>query len=216
MRAAKDRTTCGILQDSTVIHESACLLLENINLSASVPDLRECIVRHCSPTLAGLKCGSMFRVPSCSRSVSQQLSSISRELAVKGVDTEILRDDHRGKLIYIYRPESLDRCLSNHEARRLLYDLGYNEHDMIGRLKERFAVCQSCPPEIGLFLDYPPEDVRGYMENNGERCHCIGCWKVYGDVDESRARFRRYRKCREVYARRFSEGYSISRLTVKA
>ena len=38
---------------------------------------------------------------------------------------------------------------------------------------------EAFPHEIGLFLSYPPEDVRRFIEHKGHESKCEGCWKVY-------------------------------------
>ena len=70
------------------------------------------------------------------------------------------------------------------------------------------------PHEIGLFLGYPPEDVRGFIENGARGCKCVGCWKVYGDAETARETFAKYKKCTDVYRARYAEGRSVERLTV--
>ena len=70
------------------------------------------------------------------------------------------------------------------------------------------------PHEIGLFLGYPPEDVLGFIDNKAGGCKCVGCWKVYGDVDEAQKTFAEYKKCTELYCAMFAKGRSIERLAV--
>lgn len=41
---------------------------------------------------------------------------------------------------------------------------------------------EAFPHEIGLFLSYPPEDVRGFIEHKGHESKCEGCWKVYAVI----------------------------------
>ena len=48
---------------------------------------------------------------------------------------------------------------------------------------------------MGLFLGYPPEDVRGFIENRAAGCKLIGCWKVYGDVDAAKEKFASFERC---------------------
>jgi hypothetical protein len=62
---------------------------------------------------------------------------------------------------------------------------------------ERFRESGPFPHEVGFFLGYPPEDVIGFMENNGKGCKLCGTWKVYGDVEKARACFREYSLCRK-------------------
>ena len=51
---------------------------------------------------------------------------------------------------------------------------------------------EAFPHEIGLFLSYPPEDVRGFIEHKGHESKCDGCWKVYGDAERAKKTFRTY------------------------
>ena len=68
----------GMELSDIVFHEPDALDIETCpeGSQASVPDLHERIVRHCAPTLAGLKCGSMFRVNSKPHGILAQVSSL--------------------------------------------------------------------------------------------------------------------------------------------
>ena len=46
------------------------------------------------------------------------------------------------------------------------------------------------PHEVGLFLSYPPEDVKGFINHRAGGFKCAGLWKVCGD-EEKRARYSR-------------------------
>ena len=37
------------------------------------------------------------------------------------------------------------------------------------------------PHEVGLFLSYPPEDVKGFIAHRANDFKCAGLWKVYGN-----------------------------------
>lgn len=41
-------------------------------------------------------------------------------------------------------------------------------------------------------LGYPAEDVQGFIENETKECKCVGCWKVYGDVEQAQKKFEQY------------------------
>ena len=88
------------------------------------------------------------------------------------------------------------------------------EEENVARLLRRLTACPCFPHEIGLFLGYPLEDVRGFMENCGRNYRLCGCWKVYGDPEAALRCFARYRKCARLYLQRYTEGHSLSRLTV--
>ena len=73
------------------------------------------------------------------------------------------------------------------------------------------------PHEIGLFLSYPPEDVRGFIAHDADRadgCKLVGTWRVYGDAESARIIFEKYRKCTETYCKQWSDGVPLTRLAV--
>ena len=85
---------------------------------------------------------------------------------------------------------------------------------MLFRSSRRLQESGDFPHEIGLFLGYPPEDVRGFIENHAEGYKFVGCWKVYGDEKSAKKQFARYKKCTDVYCSQWANGKSIERLTV--
>ena len=86
----------------------------------------------------------------------------------------------------------------------------------IERLRERLALQRGFPHEIGVFLGYPVEDVKGFIKHNGRNSKCVGCWKVYCNQCEAERAFARFNKCREVYMRLWRQGKSVQQLTVAA
>ena len=82
------------------------------------------------------------------------------------------------------------------------------------QLSKRLNETKEFPHEIGLFLGYPPEDVKGFIDNRAEGYKCIGCWKVYGDEENAKRKFECYKKCTDVYCAQWANGKSIERLTV--
>ena len=49
--------------------------------------------------------------------------------------------------------------------------------------------------EIGLFLGYPPEDVRCFMKNSPQGVKYTGPWKAYSNQEEAEKKSRLYRRC---------------------
>ena len=70
------------------------------------------------------------------------------------------------------------------------------------------------PHEVRLFLSYPPEDVKGFIENHAANAKCTGVWKVYGDERQARQTFARYKKCTQTYCERWRSGVELDRLAV--
>ena len=79
----------------------------------------ELILRQASPTLAGLKTGSLFTVPYRSEpELRADVAEMNRRLAPKGVYLRVLRVRRRA-LLYLYRPSYLSRDFSQAEAAAL-------------------------------------------------------------------------------------------------
>lgn len=176
------------------------------------------LIRHCSPTLAGLKTASLFTCPcDCREALLESLRQMNRRLRGKGLCLVPLRFSEKSALIYLYRPRRLTEDMDGPLARRLLTERGYDTGSCqrcVAQLRQRLEDSDGFPHEIGLFLGYPAEDVRGFMEEGPDRCKCSGCWKVYSDVASAQRTFDRYRKCARVYRDQWEKGKGIERLTV--
>lgn len=178
----------------------------------------ELIVRQAAPTLAGLKTGSLFTVPFRSEAeLRADIAEMNRRLAPKGVQLRLMRVRRRA-LLYLYRPGYLCRDFSRADVAELLRAYGYTAEDperCLELLGSRLQGDGDFPHEIGLFLGYPAEDVRGFIEGRAGSCKAVGTWKVYGDVDAAKRRFTQFDKCTAAYCTMLQRGKSIERLTVK-
>jgi len=178
----------------------------------------ELIVRYCSPTLAGLKTGNAF---SCRYEDEDELRDNIRRMNVrlrtKGLRILPLKKKDGLALIYVYRPARLKNDLSDEEAGRLLEKYGYEitaPERCVAHLINRLRTREDFPHEIGLFLGYPPADVKGFIENDAKCSKCVGCWKVYGDEEQAKRKFAMYKKCTDIYLDQLIRGKTIERLTV--
>ena len=176
------------------------------------------LIDHCSPTLAGVKTGSLF---TCGyknkKTLYNKIRKINQILVPKGLRLLPLRF-HKGKvLIYLYRPDQLENDLTNHTAAHPLRQCGYslkNGNCCIVELIGKLNADNSFPHEIGLFLGYPPEDVDGFMNKSSSAFKYSGLWKVYGDVDKAKRTFETYRICSEHYKHRWQTGHTLEQLAV--
>ncbi len=175
------------------------------------------LVMNSSPTLAGMKTGSLFNLSFRSLAEMEKcLLEWNSTLGRKGLKVRALRVRGTRALVYIYRSASLAKDFRDPAVRRMLIERGYLPDDpevCIQRLISRLADEGEFPHEIGLFLGYPPEDVSGFIQDaNGQKLN--GTWKVYGDVNKAKKTFERFKKCTEVYYRLLLSGVSLDRLTV--
>lgn len=178
----------------------------------------ESLVYHCAPTLAGLKTGSLFTCPYSSESeIRGEIRYFNRMLVPKGLRILPLRYARGRALIYLYRPARLQQDFSTDGREELLRERGYTDTDAtkcIIQLMNRLKCAEEFPHEIGLFLGYPIEDVKGFIENRAGHCSYTGYWKVYGDVKEAKRLFASYKKCTDIYCDQWSRGKSVAQLAV--
>lgn len=177
------------------------------------------LVRHCAPTLAGLKCGNLFSYRGY-RSQKELKRTVQRWDAIlsrKGVSLTVLHASESYVLLYVYRWAKLLSDWSQQGVRSYLTSCGYRLDDVdsaISHLAKRIGGNKDFPHEIGLFLGYPLEDVLAFIENEGQNCKCCGCWKVYYNEEEAQKQFARFQKCTQVYCKCFLQGTPLTRLTV--
>ncbi|MBE6719257.1 MAG: DUF3793 family protein [Ruminococcaceae bacterium] len=183
--------------------------------------LEKYLVEHCSPTLASLKTANMF---SCrfesEKSLITAIDTWNELFRDKGVELIILKKENGLALIYVCRRNMLTADLNKDGVKEFLTVYGYRSTDTdyaIRMLKRRLKTQKDFPHEIGIFLSYPLEDVKGFIEQGGANCLCTGCWKVYCNECEAQKTFSKFKKCREVYSRLYANGSrDILQLTVKA
>ena len=70
------------------------------------------------------------------------------------------------------------------------------------------------PHEVGLFLSYLPEDVKGFIARRANDFKCAGLWKVYGDEEKSALAVRKIQKCTEIYCTLWQSGLQLEQLAV--
>lgn len=181
------------------------------------PTFEELLAFHCAPALAGIKAANLV---SCPRQLVEDpeelIAQYGQTLGNRGIRLRILCRCPKGTLILVYREDRLARCLARPAAVRLLVQAGYPEgtvEELLDHLSRRMARRQGTfPHEIGLFLDYPPVDVIGFLRHGGKGCKLCGHWKVYGDAESARRQFQRYDRCRAALTQRVRQGYSLAQL----
>ncbi|MBR3052947.1 MAG: DUF3793 family protein [Firmicutes bacterium] len=186
----------------------------------------ELIVKHCSPTLAGIKTGNLFSVSFDSdRDMVEEIRGINRILTPRGLRAIPFRKSGSHFLLYVFRPDKLAEDLSEPRALNILREKGYRIRSVSGcvaQLADRICGTGGFPHEIGLFLGYPPEDVKGFIDSTSCGCGAsrgaklTGYWKVYGDVQKAADCFARFDRCTKAYRAALSRGRSLEQLIVRS
>ena len=184
-------------------------------------DFTESLITYCAATLAGHKAGSLF----CYRNHPTErwahiLDEWMEDLGHKGLAARVLCRGSYANQIYVYRPEMLRRTLDDPQVAQFLISLGYDRLDdldhTLSQLAAHFRDKHEFPHELGVFLDYPLADVRGFIAHGGQNYLAKGYWKIYDQADRTQKRFELFKKCSQVYLRCYRAGQPVSRLTVSA
>ena len=176
------------------------------------------LVRHCAPTLAGLKAGNLFCLDIANGVVlCNVLARWNQLLNPKGVTARIIAERGGRYFIYVYRNSALQNLGYSHEVCNFLKGFGYSCFDtesLLNFFKVRMTRSVCFPHEVGVFLGYPLDDVKDFIAYGGKNYKLIGCWKVYNDVPNSMHIFEVYKKCHKIFNERFEQGDSLEELTV--
>lgn len=177
------------------------------------------LIENCSPTMAGLKTGSLFSCAYESKSeVEESVRFFNLKLVPRGVRMVPVRFENGRVLIYVYRPDRLSRDLNDEVARAILSKKAYpteNAQLCVAELAKRLRNDSAFPHEIGLFLGYPSSDVDGFIRNKAKGAKLVGTWKVYSNEEAAREKFALFKKCTRLYKKAYSSHSSFDRLIVK-
>ncbi len=104
--------------------------------------------------------------------------------------------------------------LSNSNIKLFLAKYGYpssNElTEIFNYLNYRLNAENGYPHEIGIFLRFPLDDVKGFIQKYP--CYFIGYWKVYSNVEKTRQLFKQFDKCRDELLNSIYSGRRIENL----
>ena len=185
---------------------------------------RECrtfekkLAHFTAPTLLGIKCASLVSLSREEFDIPAYAAAFNAQAVRGGLQMQIMCRCQKRQLVLLYRPKLLQKRLEQPEIRRFLLRYGYTaDMDLAAclmRLQNRIAEKPEFPHEIGLFLSYPPEDVKGFIEHHAADFKYAGLWKVYGDEQRARDLFAKYQRCTEIYCQRLHAGSSIAQLAV--
>lgn len=170
-------------------------------------------VSQCAPFLKGMRTASVLNIE------KEWVGELYCLIRPAGISCRILAVRESRCLVFVYRKERLKEALSVQEVRRFLLEYGYEDEGIdknITRLCARMSRYSkdeiAFPHEIGVFLDYPLEDVKAFIENNGKKCLFTGYWKVYHDPERARLTFLTYDKARDSAVNEYLIGKSVSEI----
>lgn len=172
---------------------------------------------HCAPILKGSKAANIMTV------TMREFYRIGYLLQETGITYRFLKTKGEKGILYLYREKELAVYLHSKEIRSFLRGYGYrsdNLDQMLDQLSDRIMMYNhgetAFPHEIGVFLEYPLMDVKGFLENHGENFAYSGYWKVYDNVQDAVRKFRQYDEEREYAIKAIAAGKTIREIVVEA
>ncbi len=178
--------------------------------------LQEAMIEHCAPTLAGIKTANLFSIHTKDE-ITCEIRTMNGILTKKGLRLIPVKKTEKYTLVYLYRPKKLRDDLSSPEAEDILEEKGYpckNPSCCLAEHVRHLEKDKDFPHEIGLFLGYPPKDVKGFMKSPCEGVQCSGCWKAYTNCKKAKKTFKQFKKCTRIYRKKAESGRTLEDLIV--
>ena len=165
-----------------------------------------------APTLLGVKCANLISFDRKECTMSEYLDEFADKLSDCGLCAKHLCKCRERSLVYIYNEKMLNAWLIMPQVQQFLSEYGYScdlsVEQKICRLSSRMS-CGNFPHEIGAFLGYPVEDIRGFISNSGKNCLLCGYWKVYENAEKARETFDKYDRCRDILFDKLKSGLDL-------
>ena len=172
---------------------------------------------HCAPILSGSKAANIMTV------TVHEFDRIGYLLEGTGIRYRFLKTKGDKGILYLYREKRLRQYLEQEEIQEFLSEYGYDQEDiakMLNLLSKRIQLYNDqeavFPHEIGVFLEYPLGDVKGFLVNEGKNFMDSGYWKVYQDLQGAVRRFIQYDMERELTIQALMQGKTIREIALAA
>lgn len=131
----------------------------------------------------------------------------------------LLHKNDKNEIILIYREANLKEYLFQDEVKTYLKELGYKRCDLnyvLNKLTKRFSSFYlkktAFPHELGIILNYPIEDIKGFIENQGQNYLACKYWKVYSNLNETLKVFKEFDKALETSLKQLLSGYRLNEI----
>lgn len=166
----------------------------------------------CGLTLAGIKAASLFNVKV---ELIKDIKYYKKVFLSRGVEVKYIKLNGDRLLLYVFNRSALESVLFDEENRKFLRERGYeykSVDEALTILIKKLRFSKDFPHEIGVFLGYALEDVKGFISSPSDGVYFTGYWKVYAHAEEKACMFSRYRFCVAALERKLKSGESLERI----
>lgn len=175
------------------------------------------IVFHCAPALTGKKVSSLVTFKDADKKINSiwklNKDKIKDKMNIQFIE---LKETDLSTVVLFYNENMLESILIKNETKEFLLNFGYGNFvasEALSLLKKRYE--KACPHEIGIFLGYPINDVKCFLDCNKHECLAIGYWKVFSDIEGALETFALYDSAKKLYRSFLSQGYKPSQVALK-
>ncbi len=127
----------------------------------------------------------------------------------------------KNEIVLIARVNRLNDHLHNKDVSDYLFEFGYENlsieyviEKLYSRFTDFYTNSQEFPHELGLILDYPIEDIKGFIKNNGKKELACKYWKVYSNLEESLKKFKEIDKAIDTCLYQIVNGYKLDEIII--
>lgn len=175
--------------------------------------LKFLVASHCAPVLKGIK------VSNTMSSERGTWNRLVKSLKGSGVLCILLSNQGKREVLLLYRYEELRGHLEREPVKRFLKSRGYEDTGVAavilqirGQYDRYVRSGQGFPHELGVVLEYPVEDVEGFIRNKGKNCLLEKYWKVYHNQEQAAEVFARYDRARKQAMEQVIAGYPLKEI----
>ena len=168
---------------------------------------------HCAPVILGIKPSNTMVL------AEKELELIKECLKNTEIDLYTLGNSGEKKFVMAYRDSLLKQRLNDFEVVPYMEKMGYSEKTVIGkleRLKARYEYycCnkRDFPHEIGVFLNYPIQDIIDYQQKGTRQCILSGYWQVFSNKEKAERIFQQYDCARNILIGSLKNGFTFSEI----
>ena len=173
------------------------------------------VALQCAPFLKRLKVSCVITLD------SELYGELDALFCGMNISYHMLSESDGKCLVLFYRPEELEAYLRGPEISSLIREYGYSSRNLSKTLRRLTLRVRECmkngmgfPHEIGAFLGYPVNDVRGFIQNEGKGCLMTGYWKVYENLAGAKMIFNKYDRAKDSAVNEFLTGKTIREIAV--
>lgn len=176
----------------------------------NLKDIETQLALQCASLITGLKISNLLILSSENERVVKSILNKSMISYYR-----LLKNDE--KITYLlFKRQELERVIKDEDVWKIFRSNGYKTLH-IGKILRTFQLRYEdyvngnieFPHEMGLLLEYPVEDVVGFVDNKGKNFLYSGYWKVYKNMKEKVKLFRKFEVAEETLIHMVSNGVSI-------